>query len=94
MVQREGRDATPEVLVGELDLGTAQALADDVARGLGPQPRDQRWRERPASPPQREALRRWHATPAGDLTAGEASDQLTAIAAIASWRKAQKEYAR
>lgn len=90
VVQREGRYTTPEVLVGELDLVTAQALADDVARGLGPEPRDQRWRERPASPGQRDALKRWRVTPADDLTSGEASDQLTAIAAIATWRKAQK----
>ncbi len=94
VVQREGRDATPGVLVGELDLATAQALADDVARGLGPLPRDLRWRERPASPQQLDALRRWHVAPGEGLTAGEASDQLTAIAAIAAWRRAQKEGGR
>lgn len=90
VVQREDRDATPGVLVGKLDLGTAQALADDVARGLGPTPRDQRWRERPASLQQLDALREWHITPTRQTTAGEASDQLTAITALASWRKAQK----
>lgn len=82
-VEHRPRRGGREVLARDLPLGYAQGLGEDVARRLGADRltrKDAPWRHQPATPRQRELLRRRGVpTPAG-LTKGEASDLITRLA--------------
>lgn len=93
VVHRQGRDAAPYEVLAGLGLPEARALADRIARGLGVTATDRRggvWRDQPASQRQLDALSRWHVVPNRRVSAGEASDMLLTVSALAAWRKTQR----
>lgn len=85
------RAGSPRRLATDLDLGLAMGVGEDHARNADGfveafVSRDARWRQRPASPKQLDALRRWKVIPPEGVSSGEASDLLAA--AVARRRKA------
>ncbi len=89
LAQRSRQDV-PDLVEHSLDLGYAQGVAEDLVRNLGAAAlanRDAPWRRKAASPGQLLALAKWGQHPERQLTAGEASDLLTATIAGASWER-------
>lgn len=80
------RHGSPRRVASDLDLGLAMGVAEDHARqadGFNEHlaSKDAAWRQRPASPEQLAALRKWKVVPPKGLSRGEASDLLAAAVA-------------
>lgn len=93
VIAQRGRGDVPELIEHSLDLGYAQGVAEDMVRRLGAAALargDADWRRRAASGGQMLALGKWGVRPDKALTAGAASDLLTATIARATWGKYRK----
>jgi len=93
VIAQRGAGEPPELVDHSLDLGYAQGVAEDLVRRLGSgglARGDASWRQKAAKPGQMAALAKWGQHPAGALTAGAASDLLTATIARATWAKARR----
>lgn len=93
VIAQRGRGDAPELVEHSLDLGYAQGVAEDMVRRLGAAALARgaaEWRRRAASGGQMTALGKWGVRPERALTAGEASDLLTATIARVTWAQARK----
>ena len=93
VIAQRGAYETPDLVEHSLDLGYAQGVAEDLVRRLGSGDLargDAGWRQRAAKPGQLLALGKWGVRPDKALTAGAASDLLTATIARATWGKYRK----
>lgn len=93
VIAQRGRGDVPELVEHSLDLGYAQGVAEDMVRRLGAAALargDAEWRRRAASGGQMLALSKWGVRPDTALTAGAASDLLTATIAQKTWAKYRK----